>query len=86
MWLTSSNCLSTTSSYSSSASSSANASRVCAVFSALAFWRASSFALLSWSEIWKVLQQESFHCLVRRGDLPDLAQWVCSSRTSSVEA
>jgi hypothetical protein len=28
---------------------SGNCSRMCAVFSALAFWRASSFALLSWS-------------------------------------
>jgi hypothetical protein len=48
-----SNSLSTAWSSSSSASSSANGSRVCVVFSALAFWRASNFALRSWSVVYE---------------------------------
>jgi hypothetical protein len=72
-YCTSSSSLSTVSSSSSSfswASCYVYYSRVCVVFSALSFWRASSFALRSWS----VMCEGS-----RVWEIPLPSSWWCSS-------
>jgi hypothetical protein len=52
-----------------------NCSRVCAIFSALAFWRASSFALRSWS----VMCEGSW-----MWEIPFSSSWWCFSWSVSV--
>jgi hypothetical protein len=83
--------LSTSLSIASSSSSSslfswircfASCSRVCVVFSALALWRASRFALRSWSVMFEGSGMERFSCLRRGGALLDRSQREYSSLIS----
>jgi hypothetical protein len=78
--------LSTAWSSSSWASCSVNGSRACVVFSALAFWRASSLPFVL--DLWcvKVLEWERFCCHRHGSALLGQSQWERSSWTCFVVA